>query len=225
MHIGLVGGIGPAATDYYYRGLIRALAERGKPLDVTIVHADARTLIGNLERDDDAAQVAIFAELVERLEAAGAKAAAVTSIAGHFCIEALKAVSPLPIIDMIGEVDAALQSRGLKKVGLLGTRAVMETRFYAGLPSVDIVLPDEEELEEVHQSYVAMAMAAQVTEKQREVFYSVGRRLCSEHGAEAVVLGGTDLFLAFDGRDCGFAPVDCAAIHVDALARVAAGER
>lgn len=224
MHIGLIGGIGPAATDYYYRGLIRALGERGKPLDLTMVHADSRTLIGNLEQDDVAAQVAIFSKLAGRLEAAGAGAVAVTSIAGHFCIEALKAVSPLPVIDMIGEVDTALRRRGLKTVGLLGTRAVMETQFYAGLPSVNVVLPDEGELDVVHQNYVGMAIATRATEEQRELFFTVGRHLCAERGAEAVLLGGTDLFLAFDGRDCGFEAMDCAQIHIDALARIAADE-
>ena len=36
-------------------------------------------------------------------------------------------------------------------------------------------------------------------------------------GAEAVLLGGTDLFLAFEGRNCGFLMIDCAAIHMDAI--------
>ena len=61
-----------------------------------------------------------------------------------------------------------------------------------------------------------------VTEAQREVFFSVGRRLCEDHGVEAVLLGGTDLFLAFDDRDCGFKTIDCAIIHIAALARAAA---
>jgi aspartate racemase len=40
MHIGLVGGIGPAATDYYYRRLIALFAESGADLQLTIVHAE-----------------------------------------------------------------------------------------------------------------------------------------------------------------------------------------
>ena len=39
----------------------------------------------------------------------------------------------------------------------------------------------------------------------------------TKRGAEAVMLGGTDLFLAFVGHDCGFALVDCADIHVEAI--------
>ena len=47
MQIGLIGGIGPAATDYYYRRLIAGFAARGASLDMTIAHADTPTLLAN----------------------------------------------------------------------------------------------------------------------------------------------------------------------------------
>ena len=40
-----------------------------------------------------------------------------------------------------------------------------------------------------------------------------------DQGAEAIMLGGTDLVLAFAGQDPGFPLVDCAAVHADAIAR------
>jgi aspartate/glutamate racemase len=45
MHIGLIGGIGPAATDFYYRRLISTFASRKAALELTIVHADTPTLL------------------------------------------------------------------------------------------------------------------------------------------------------------------------------------
>ena len=48
MHIGLIGGIGPAATEYYYRGLIARHARSNTHLELTIAHADARELVHNL---------------------------------------------------------------------------------------------------------------------------------------------------------------------------------
>ena len=222
MHIGLVGGIGPAATDYYYRSLIESAARRGFDLDLTIVHADTPTLLKNLTNHDGAAQVAIFTHLTERLKVAGARQVAITSIAGHFCIEAFKAVSPLPVVDMIGTVNAAIRDLGLRKVGILGTRAVMETRFYGGVKSAEVIPPGGAALEEVHQAYVEMAAAGVVTEAQRQVFLSASRRIIAESGAEAIMLGGTDLVLAFDGRDVGFPVIDCAKIHIDAIADLAA---
>ena len=52
MHIGLIGGIGPAATEYYYRGLIERHAGPGRHLELTIVHADVRELAQNLTLND-----------------------------------------------------------------------------------------------------------------------------------------------------------------------------
>ena len=107
MHIGLIGGIGPAATDFYYRRLIRVFAHRRSPLELTVAHADTPTLIDNLSKNQATAQARIFASLTERLAAAGAGCVAVTSIAGHFCRKEFEALSPLPVIDMIDKVDQA----------------------------------------------------------------------------------------------------------------------
>ena len=71
MHIGLIGGIGPAATDFYYRRLIAAFAARAQPLELTIVHADTPTLLRHQSADDRNAQVAIYLRLTQRLAAAG----------------------------------------------------------------------------------------------------------------------------------------------------------
>ena len=46
MHVGLIGGIGPAATDFYYRRLISTFAGKNAALELTIVHADTPTLLG-----------------------------------------------------------------------------------------------------------------------------------------------------------------------------------
>ena len=48
MQTGLIGGIGPAAPDVQYFGMIGHAAKAGRALDVTIVHADTPRLLGNL---------------------------------------------------------------------------------------------------------------------------------------------------------------------------------
>ena len=98
MHIGLIGGIGPAATDFYYRGLIDRHRAAGTPLDCTIAHADVGEMGRNLAEGKRAQQAAIFAGLIERMKKAGAEAAAVTSMGGHFCINELLPISPLPLV-------------------------------------------------------------------------------------------------------------------------------
>ena len=219
MHIGLIGGIGPAATDFYYRGLIERHVASGIPLELTICHADVREMSRNLNNKDPGRQAQIFARLVQRMKAAGVEAAAVTSMGGHFCVNELLAISPLPVINAIPEVDAAIARSKLSKIGVMGTRTVMESRLYGGISSAEIVAPEGDALDQVHNAYVEMATVGRITDPQRRTFFEVGRALCRERGAEAIMLGGTDLFLAFIGHDPGFALVDCADIHVDALYR------
>ena len=220
MHIGLIGGIGPAATDLYYRGLIDAMKAQGKELDLTIVHADAPTLVHNFEARQPDVQAQIFLGLARRLVDAGAEAIAITSIGGHFCIDQFRALSPLPIFDLIEEMNRSIQERGLRIVGLLGTDTLMETRFYGGISSAEILVPDSRMIAEVHRNYVDVALSAKVNDAQRQLFFSVGREL-ADRGAETVLLGGTDLFLAFEGETPGFDTLDCAGIHINAIAREA----
>jgi aspartate racemase len=217
MHIGLIGGIGPAATEFYYRGLTDRHAKSGTRLELTIANAEVRDLSQNLANKDARKQAAIFASLIARLKAAGAQLAAVTSMGGHFCIGELLPISPLPILHGVPEVDAAVRRGKFNTVGIIGTRMVMETRLYGAISSATVVVPVGGELDEVHENYAAMATAGGVNDAQRRVFFAAGERLRREQGAEVVLLGGTDLFLAFQGYDAGFPVLDCADVHAEAI--------
>lgn len=219
MHIGLIGGIGPAATEFYYRGLTRAFAAADRKLELTICNAEVREMTRNMDADDPEAQARIFAGLIGRLKAAGAEAAAVTSMGGHFCIRELAAISPLPLINAIPELNARFAEMGVKRIGILGSGAVMRSKFYGGVTSVEIVAPKGDDLREVHSAYVAMATAAVATEQDRRFFLEEGRKLADEQGAEVVVLSGTDLFLAFDGAHPPYRVADAAEIHIGAIVR------
>jgi aspartate racemase len=221
MHIGLIVGIGPAATDYYYRYLISALARAGQDLTLTMAHADTRTLLRNQSEGNVEAQVAIYRQLTSRLQRSGAEQVAVTSIAGHFCIEAFKEISPVPVIDLLDVVRLEVKRRGFRKVGLLGTRVVMETHFYGVLEGVEVI-PPAGNLLEVHDAYVSMASAGIATPEHREVFIRAGKALTHEYGCESILLAGTDLALVFrKDEKPGFDTFDCAEAHAAAIAKVA----
>ena len=216
MHVGLIGGIGPAATDFYYRGLVDRHAAAGLRLECTIAHADVREMSRNLAGGQPKKQAEIFAGLIARLKAAGAEAAAVTSMGGHFCIDELLPISPLPLVHGIRAVDAAITRSGLKRIGVLGTPLVMNTKLYGGVSAAELVAPDGEMFDQVGASYMAMAQVGRVTTGQRDVFYRAGEALM-KRGVQAIMLGGTDLFLAFAGKEPPFPLVDCADIHVGAI--------
>ncbi|WP_298913002.1 aspartate/glutamate racemase family protein [uncultured Roseobacter sp.] len=223
MHIGLIGGIGPAATLVYYQRLTALMRDRGKKLELTIVQASADELVANNLADDRTAQAEIYAKLIGRLKAAGADCAAITSLGGHFCYPETEAISPLPLISGVTPLDTYFQAQDLGTVGLLGTEVVMRTALYGQLKQTRAVTP-QGNLDEVGKTYLEMALSGVATDAMRMLFFETGRHMIAEQGADAIVLAGTDLGLAFDGHDPGYKVIDALDVHVAMLADLASGD-
>jgi len=223
MHIGLIGGIGPAATVSYYRRLCARMRQLEVPLELTIVHADVTTLIRNNLADRREEQAAIYAVLIDRLRAAGAECVGITSLGGHFCFDETARIASLPLVSAVAPLDGFFAGEGLSRVGLLGTRVVMRTRLYGQLHRTVAVALDDD-IDRLSQLYDEIAASGFCSEVQRDAFFLAGRRLVEEQGAEAIVLAGTDLNIAFDGtRDPGYRVIDALDVHVALLAELASG--
>ena len=219
MHIGLIGGIGPAATEFYYRHLVARHEAAGRPMELTIVHAHVHKLAANAMAGRTEAQAAEFAALTGRLKGAGAEAVANTSIDGHFCSDAFEPLSPLPALNVAPAIAAGLRARGIEKIGLIGTAVAMTTGIYGALTGIGTVIPEGDDLQTTNDVYIALARAGAVSEDGRATLFRIGRDLVERQGAEAVLLAGTDLFVAFEGRDPGYPTIDGALLHIDAIAR------
>jgi aspartate racemase len=223
MHIGLIGGIGPAATTVYYQRLCRAMAARKTPLELTIVQADIHPLIANANSDGRESQARLFAPLIDRLRLAGADCAALTSIGAHFCFNETRALSSLPLVSAVAPLDTHFAAQGFGTVGLLGTWVAMRTRLFGLLEQTEALAPDGD-FQEAGQIYQDMAVSGTCPDHAREVLFTAGRRMM-DRGAKAIVLAGTDLNLAFDGREPGFPVIDALDVHVALLADLASGSR
>lgn len=220
MHIGLIGGIGVAATVAYYERLNATMRARDAHLELTIVQADVFTLIRTSVADRRDEQAKVYAGLIARLKAAGADCVAITSLGGHFCFAETAAISPLPMVSAIAPLDGYFAANNMGKVGLLGTEIIMRTRFFGQVSQTKTVAPTGD-LVALGQTYQDMATSGICTDAQRETFFAAGRKMINEQGADAVILAGTDLDLAFGGYDPGYPVVDALNIHVEVLADLA----
>jgi aspartate racemase len=224
LHVGLIGGIGVAATVVYYQRLAAAVRARGGRLELTIVQAEVDDLVRNVNADRRVEQAAIYAGLIDRLKAAGCDCAAITSLGGHFCLAETLAVASLPMVSAVAPLDDFFAAEGLETVGLLGTRVVMRTRLYGLLRRTRPVVLDQR-IEELGQVYQDVAVSGRCDAAQRALFHAAGRALVDQ-GAQAVVLAGTDLNLAFEpGADHGYRVIDALDVHVGVLADLACGRR
>ncbi|HMF76149.1 MAG TPA: aspartate/glutamate racemase family protein [Bryobacteraceae bacterium] len=204
-NLGLIGGLGPGATVHYYQELVKIQAG-----ELLIVHADVERVLGDVQRGDRTGLAAYFARLIDRLAAGGAEVAAISAIAPHICIRELEKISALPLVNIIEEVGAEIRLRGYKKVALFGTRFVVESRLFGMLDGVEVMVP--EQVETIHQIYLQVVNGG--TEG-RTILSQIARDL----PVDAIVLAGTDLSLIFSETNTDFPHVDCAKVHMQAIAR------
>jgi len=93
----------------------------------------------------------------------------------------------------------------------------MRTRLYGQLTRTEAIAPVGD-LAALGQIYLDIASTGICTNEQRTVLFEAGRSMIDDGGAEAIVLAGTDLNLAFAAHDPGYPMVDALDVHVAVLA-------
>jgi aspartate racemase len=204
-NLGLIGGLGPYATVHYYRELSRRHAG-----EMLIVQADMDRVIGHVQRQDREGLAVYFARLIQRLADGGADVAAISAVTPHVCIRELEKVSPLPLVDIISEVAAEIRARQYKRVALIGTRYVVQSRLFGMLDGIDVMVPDQVDV--IHEAYMK---TVEGSSEGRAVLAEIARDL----PVDAIVLAGTDLSLIFDETNTDFPHIDCAGVHIQAILR------
>jgi aspartate racemase len=215
--LGLIGGLGPAATVYYYRGLIAAHAAAGVRERMLIAQADVDRARPLAEANDLDGLARYLNGFIEQLAAGGAELTAIVAITPHICAAQLVKLSRLPLIDMVSEVDIAVRARGLKRVALFGTKSTVGSKMFGRL-SVDVVLPNADEIERIHNAYLDVVYGRD-TPATIDVLREMAHTLMTREGAEAVLLAGTDLSTVMNEENAGFPTLDCAGVHIAAITK------
>lgn len=213
----MVGGLGVGATIHYYQQLVLAHAQRGRTAKLLIAHADVDHVLALTRANDLAGLAGYLASLLRALAAGGATVAAIGAVTPHICMPDLAPVAPLPMVDMVKEVGRAVRARALTRVALFGTRFTIESKLFGGLPGVEIVAMRPDELDAVHNAYVALVQAGRGSDEHRRTLSQIAHALCRREGAQAIVLAGTELSLVFDDSNVDFPALDCARVHIDAI--------
>src|SRR5262245_23048700 len=123
--VGMIGGIGPESTIEYYRAFMaaghRAIVLNSVDLPRLLEWMNA----GQFEETAD-----YLAAEVGRLAAAGATMALISANSPHVVFDEVQARSPIPLVSIVEATRAHLQSLGLTRAALFGTRFTMQGGFY-----------------------------------------------------------------------------------------------
>ncbi len=217
--IGLVGGLGIGAGIHYYRELAAAHAARSLPFELALVHADLATVARMFGDADRAGLARYLAGILRQLKAAGATVGVIPAVTPHMCVKELTPISPVPLVNMIDVVAAAISARRLTRVALFGTRLVVESDFFGSLTGVDVVRPHAEEIAMVHDIYMRLARTGRAAADDHARLTDLATTICSRDGVDAILLAGTDLAVLFDESNTHFPHLDCARAHIQAIMR------
>lgn len=215
MTLGLIGGLGVPAGVHYYENIVRASQDKnGAP--VLLAEADLERARDFVVAGDTDGLSQYLAGMLTSLSRNGATIGAIAAVTPHVCLEQLRRVSPIPIIDLPSALNAALAERGLRRVSLFGTSFVIESDLF-GYLNVDIVKPKPEEIRDIDAIYTRLARGGKGTQSDRGRLSGIAQRLVESEHVDAIVLAGTDFVALYDSEPPDFPAIDASAIHIDAI--------
>jgi len=217
--IGLIGGLGVAATVHYYKELVREHTVRGVQPNLLIAHADVNRVLSDAAKGQTLALAEYLAGFLHRLALAGATIGVLPSVTPHICAPELKELSPIPLVSLPDAVLGEIQARQLKRVALFGTRFTIESGMFGQLPRVEVVKPRPDEIDFIHRTYVQMATDGRGTTEHYDGLRALAHKLCERDKVDAVVLAGTDLSLIFNEANTDFPHIDGGRGHILAIMR------
>ncbi len=220
--IGVLGGMSWESTLLYYRLMNEAVKERlgGLHSARMVLHSvDFHDIETRQHEGDWQGAADILAEAAKGLRRAGADFLVIATNTMHKVAGPVERASGLPLLHIADPTGAALRADAIKTVALLGTRFTMEQDFYRQrLESVfelRVIVPDEDDRTAVHRIIYEELCAGIVTDESRALFSAVIDRQ-GKAGAEAVILGCTEITMAVSAASSSLPVYDTTALHARA---------
>lgn len=220
---GLVGGMGPQSTMPYYLGVVYGVRERTSDdffPNINIESINVFEVLKFCEREDYEGLTQHLLLAVKNLAAAGAEFAVLTANTSHIVFDRLQKVSPIPLLSIIEATCEEAKKRGYNKLALLGTVFTMQRDFYKApflREGIDIIVPSEDEMRLIDKRITDELELGIVRDETLLEFQQIISRLGIEHGAQAVILGCTELPLLLNDANSPLPTLDTVAIHTSSI--------
>ncbi|WP_156922509.1 aspartate/glutamate racemase family protein [Azorhizobium doebereinerae] len=225
--IGLIGGMSWESSAEYYRIINERVRDRLGGL------ASARCLMWSFDfseiealqaagRWDEAATLMIDA--ARRLERGGADFLLICTNTMHRMADAVAASVAIPLLHIADPTAERVRAAGLTRVGLLGTAFTMEQDFYKGRLAarhgLDVLVPEAADRALVHRVIYEELVQGRAEPASRQAYREVIARLVAR-GAEAIILGCTEIMLLVGPQDSAVPLFDTTALHAQAAVDLA----
>lgn len=219
--IGLIGGMSWESTSTYYRDInngIKAKLGGLHSAKIALYSVDFEEIEKLQHAGDWAATAVILADAAKKVERAGADFLLICTNTMHKVAEEVAAAVSIPLLHLADATGSTLQEANIKRVGLLGTRFTMEQEFYKQRLTdnfeIEVLIPSSEEIEIVHRVIYDELCLGKIENASRQQYLKIIQNL-NECGAQAVILGCTEIALLVTQEDTNVPLFDTTAIHCE----------
>ncbi|CAN5466762.1 aspartate/glutamate racemase [soil metagenome] len=220
--LGIIGGMSWESTTEYYRLVNRGVAARLGGLHSASLLLRSVDFATYAQWQADGEWTRIGMALTQEalaLERAGAELVLLATNTMHKVAPALEAALQVPFIHIVDPTAAALAANGVKRAALLGTRYTMESTFWIDRAraghGVELIVPEADDRDAVHDIIYEELCRGVVDYRSRDRYVEVIGRLAAR-GAQAVILGCTEITLLIRPEDSPLPVFDTTALHAQA---------
>lgn len=217
--IGLLGGMSWESTAVYYRLINEGVKARlgGLHSAKLVLYSVDFQEIEELQHAADWDEAGkVLAKAAHFLQLAGADFLVICTNTMHKVAPAIEREINIPILHIADATAAVIKGLGIRTVGLLGTRFTMEQDFYTGRlrekHGLQVLIPDENERERVHQIIYNELCLGKVLNESRGEYCHIIRSL-AQRGAEGIILGCTEIAMLIGQKDSPVPLFDTTRIH------------
>jgi aspartate racemase len=228
--IGLIGGLGPEATIYYYQELINAFKNGSGTLnypEIIIYSLNLSEMLGLMNEKKYDQVVVLLSEKIEALRQAGAEFAALTANTPHLLFDQIKKNSAIPLISIVEATCKEAIKSGLKRSGLIGTAFTMDSTFFPDvfkLHGIDIVTPDKEDKELINYKLFSEIELGIFKSETRMMLIEIIKRMTEKSRIDSIILGCTEFPLILTEDSYAGVPVlNTTRIHVNEIVNYCLG--
>ncbi len=225
--IGLIGGMSWESSNIYYQLINRRVQGLlgGVHSAKIIMHSLDFGEIEALQRSANWKEMGrILGDVAETMEKSGAELLVLCTNTMHKLAPVIENRIEIPFLHIADAVGAAVEKKGLKTVGLLGTQFTMEQKFYSerlkNRYDLKVLTPALEERQEIHRIIYDELSKGIFTDESRKTYCKIIENLIAK-GAEGVILGCTEISLLIRQEDCSIPVFDTIALHVEAAVQEA----
>jgi aspartate racemase len=226
--IGILGGMSNQATAEYYRLINEKVNQKlgGWEIAETLIQG---VNFGNIEyyvRNGawDEARTYVEEKAIGAYKG-GADLLLCVSNTMHCVLDRIESLVPIPFIHISDPTGCAIKAQGLTKVGILGTKPVMEADYIKGRFKekfdIEVISPSEPDQVCVDRIIFDELVKGDIRQESKQLYVDISRKLLAQ-GAQGIILGCTEIFLLLKPEDLVEAPLfNTTELHIDAAVDMA----